>query len=118
VTGTVILDQPDVSSVFLREPALGRQACEDAFRYVEAGQVIAPVKRYVQLPEAESADRVISLPVRVVSPPLVGVKWIGSAAANWKTRLPRATAIIVLNHPGTHEPKGNRFGRTDQPNGV
>lgn len=105
MTRTVVLDETDVSTVLARDPSLGRAACEDAFRYVEAGQVMAPVKQYVRLPGAHTADRLISMPVRVLSPPLVGIKWIGSAAENWRTGLPRATAVIVLNDPVTHVPR-------------
>ncbi len=91
-----------VDEVLDRDNGLGRGAVLEALAYCREGRVIAPIKQYLQLPQAHTADRIIAMPVRITGTPLVGMKWIGSALANRSLGLPRASAVIILNDPRTH----------------
>lgn len=78
-----------------------RQQLIDIVRNVyllhEDGQDRNPASCFLRLADG-SADRWISLPGYVAGDVnRVGIKWIGSVPANLDRRLPRASAVLVLN---------------------
>lgn len=97
-----IVDSVLVDEVLDRDSAIGRDAVFEALTYCRENRVIAPIKQYLQLPDAHTADRIIAMPVRITGTPLVGMKWIGSALVNRSLGAPRASAVIILNDPDTH----------------
>ncbi|MDQ1567418.1 MAG: N-[(2S)-2-amino-2-carboxyethyl]-L-glutamate dehydrogenase [Actinomycetota bacterium] len=82
-------------------------AVADAFALHARGQTVQPLKPYLRWrPDGHIADRIIAMPAYVGGErPVAGLKWIGSKHDNpERAGTERASALIVLNDPDTHEP--------------
>ncbi|KIF79547.1 hypothetical protein QR77_37850 [Streptomyces sp. 150FB] len=94
------LSAADVERAIGEDHAIFVEALEAALRAQAAGDVVQPLKPYLRRPERpHPTDRIIAMPAYVGGDVrLSGMKWIGSAHDNQRTRgLPRASAVIVLN---------------------
>jgi 2,3-diaminopropionate biosynthesis protein SbnB len=76
--------------------------------YIEAaeGRLVNPDSLFLRPdPDPARRERVIALPAYVPgATPAMGIKWISSFPGNLGQGLPRASAVIVLNDPGTGFP--------------
>lgn len=68
------------------------------------GDTVNPPSYFLRFPDRPTA-RIIALPASVGGPVgSDGIKWISSVPANIQRGLPRASAVLVLNDPGTGFP--------------
>jgi ornithine cyclodeaminase len=82
-------------------------AVTDAFALHARRQTVQPLKPYLRWrPDGHIADRIIAMPAYVGGErPAAGLKWIGSKHDNpERAGVERASAVIILNDPDTHEP--------------
>ncbi|OGY32724.1 MAG: hypothetical protein A3C02_03770 [Candidatus Andersenbacteria bacterium RIFCSPHIGHO2_02_FULL_45_11] len=102
----ILIDKSRVASIIDGNMALVKQSVLNALRIHYEQAYVQPSKVYLQdSPHAHKADRIIAMPVHVKSHALVsGIKWIGSKHTNPQHGLNRASALIVLNDPGTNVP--------------
>ncbi|MFE1310692.1 2,3-diaminopropionate biosynthesis protein SbnB [Streptomyces sp. NPDC058755] len=77
---------------------------EATYRLHGAGDSVNPPSYFLRFPDRPSA-RIIALPASVGGSVHVdGVKWISSFPDNVRAGLPRASAVLILNDPGTGYP--------------
>jgi N-[(2S)-2-amino-2-carboxyethyl]-L-glutamate dehydrogenase len=77
---------------------------EDTYRRHCAGESVNPPSYFLGFPDRPSA-RIVALPASLGGPrPVDGLKWISSFPVNVATGLPRASAVLILNDPGTGYP--------------
>jgi N-[(2S)-2-amino-2-carboxyethyl]-L-glutamate dehydrogenase len=92
-------------------------AATDAFALHARRRTVQPLKPYLRWPprgfggdpqeyRGHIADRIIAMPAYVGGErPVAGLKWIGSKHDNpERAGVERASAVIILNDPDTHEP--------------
>jgi ornithine cyclodeaminase len=83
------------------------EALRGALALHAEGKTAQPLKPYLRWRRrGHIADRIIAMPGYVGGEnEMAGIKWIGSKHDNPTERgIPRASAVIVLNDPGTHFP--------------
>jgi 2,3-diaminopropionate biosynthesis protein SbnB len=83
------------------------KAVTDGFALHAQGRTVQPLKPYLRWrPGGHIADRIIAMPAYVGGErPAAGLKWIGSKHDNpERVGRERASALIILNDPETHEP--------------
>ncbi|SFC58007.1 2,3-diaminopropionate biosynthesis protein SbnB [Streptomyces aidingensis] len=79
-------------------------AVDDAYRAHHRGDTVNPDSYFMRFPDKPEA-RIIALPALLRgTPPVAGLKWIGSFPANVAHNLPRASAVLILNDFGTGYP--------------
>ena len=79
-------------------------AIEKAYRLHAAGESINPDSYFLRFPE-KPRDRIIALPARLGGDvQRSGLKWIASFPENTAANLARASAVQILNDPGTGYP--------------
>ena len=101
------LSRADVAAAAGPGSSLFVAAVTDAFARHARGQTVQPLKPYLRWrPDGHIADRIIAMPAYVGGErPTAGIKWIGSKHDNpERAGVERASALIVLNDPDTHEP--------------
>lgn len=77
---------------------------EATYRLHGAGDSVNPPSYFLRFPDRPSA-RIIALPASVGGSVHVdGMKWISSFPDNVRAGLPRASAVLILNDPGTGYP--------------
>lgn len=77
---------------------------EDTYRLHHAGSSVSPASFFLRFPDRPSS-RIIALPASIGAPARVdGLKWISSFPENVAAGLPRASAVLILNDPGTGYP--------------
>src|SRR3989344_4160861 len=106
MANVTLIDKDHVAGVIGGKMQLVKQAVLEALRTHFENTYVQPPKVYLQEDShAHTADRIIAMPVHVKSHALVsGIKWIGSKHTNPQHGLNRASALIVLNAPGTNVP--------------
>ncbi|MFF0161389.1 2,3-diaminopropionate biosynthesis protein SbnB [Streptomyces sp. NPDC005263] len=86
-----------------RESEIG-ELVEGVYRLHGAGDSVNPPSYFLRFPDRPSS-RIIALPASLGGPLRVdGVKWISSFPENTRSGLPRASAVLILNDPGTGYP--------------
>ncbi|GHB50979.1 2,3-diaminopropionate biosynthesis protein SbnB [Streptomyces viridiviolaceus] len=77
---------------------------EATYRLHGAGDSVNPPSYFLRFPDRPTA-RIIALPASVGGSVRVdGLKWISSFPDNVRAGLPRASAVLILNDPGTGYP--------------
>ena len=77
---------------------------EATYRLHGAGDSVNPPSYFLRFPDRPSA-RIIALPASIGGPHRVdGLKWVSSFPGNVPAGLPRASAVLILNDPGTGYP--------------
>jgi len=77
---------------------------EAVYRLHGAGETVNPPSYFLRFPDRPSA-RIIALPASLGGPLRVdGLKWVSSFPGNTASGLPRASAVLILNDPGTGYP--------------
>ncbi|MGP4015071.1 2,3-diaminopropionate biosynthesis protein SbnB [Saccharopolyspora sp. 5N708] len=98
-----------ISGSQVREVLSGREqqvtrVVEAAYRLHGEGRTVNPDSYFLRFPD-DPASRIIALPASVRGDVDVhGIKWISSFPANLDAGLPRASAVLILNDPGTGHP--------------
>ena len=86
-----------------REPEIA-DLVEAVYRLHGAGDSVNPPSYFLRFPDRPSS-RIIALPASLGGPLRVdGLKWVSSFPENIKSGLPRASAVLILNDPGTGYP--------------
>ncbi len=74
------------------------------YRRHGAGDSVNPPSYFLRFPGRPS-DRIIALPASIGGPHRVdGLKWVSSFPGNVAAGIPRASAVLILNDPGTGYP--------------
>src|SRR4051794_34009785 len=99
-----ILGRDDVRAALAGlEPAV-LDSVRTAYLLHGQGQSHLPFSTFLRPPQP-TGSRIISLPAYLGGPePVMGLKWIASFPANVDRGLQRASALCVLNDPGTGYP--------------
>lgn len=111
-----LIGAPEIRA-YLDGSAGARQACVDAVRRAylthHAGDSAVPHSSFLRLPE-HPRDRIIALPAYLgdehsgpgdgANQGVAGIKWISSWPGNTAHKLPRASAVLILNDPATGFP--------------
>ncbi|MEV1024837.1 2,3-diaminopropionate biosynthesis protein SbnB [Streptomyces sp. NPDC050264] len=90
-------------ALYAREVEIA-ELVESVYRLHGAGDTVNPPSYFLRFPDRPSA-RIIALPASLGGPLRVdGLKWISSFPGNTASGLPRASAVLILNDPGTGYP--------------
>jgi N-[(2S)-2-amino-2-carboxyethyl]-L-glutamate dehydrogenase len=103
------LSRRDVAAVGGAHSDLYVQSLRRALAAHADGDTVQPLKPYLRTNGSHGhiADRIIAMPAHLGDPGVSGLKWIGSKHDNPDVAgLERASAVIVLNDPGTNYPIG------------
>jgi ornithine cyclodeaminase len=103
------LSRRDVAAVGGAQSDLYVQSLRRALTAHADGDTVQPLKPYLRTSGSQGhiADRIIAMPAHIGDPGISGLKWIGSKHDNPDVAgLERASAVIVLNDPGTNYPIG------------
>ncbi|MBW5259489.1 2,3-diaminopropionate biosynthesis protein SbnB [Streptomyces poriferorum] len=80
------------------------EVVEAAYRLHGAGRTVNPPSSFLRFPD-RAASRMIALPASLGGgSPVDGLKWISSFPENVRSGVPRASAVLILNDPGTGYP--------------
>ncbi|KOV52811.1 MULTISPECIES: 2,3-diaminopropionate biosynthesis protein SbnB [Streptomyces] len=80
------------------------EVVEATYRLHGAGRTVNPPSYFLRFPDRPSS-RIIALPASLGGENQVdGLKWISSFPANVESGIPRASAVLILNDPGTGYP--------------
>ncbi|UUL82317.1 2,3-diaminopropionate biosynthesis protein SbnB [Sphingomonas qomolangmaensis] len=70
----------------------------DAYLAHSDGRSVMPPSSFLRFPDKPNA-RIIALAAHLTDPePISGIKWIASYPANLQRRIPRASAVLILNN--------------------
>lgn len=98
-----------VSGAQVQQALRGREkqiveVVEATYRLHSAGRSVNPPSMFLRFPDRPSS-RIIALPASIGGEERVdGVKWISSFPQNVAAGIPRASAVLILNDPGTGYP--------------
>ncbi|MFJ8824033.1 2,3-diaminopropionate biosynthesis protein SbnB [Streptomyces sp. NPDC102467] len=102
-TFAVISGRQVQQALYAREVEIA-ELIESVYRLHGAGDTVNPPSYFLRFPDRPSA-RIIALPASLGGPLRVdGLKWISSFPENTRSGLPRASAVLILNDPGTGYP--------------
>jgi N-[(2S)-2-amino-2-carboxyethyl]-L-glutamate dehydrogenase len=77
---------------------------EQAYHKHGAGETVNPPSLFLRFPDRPNA-RIITLPAHLGGDDAVtGMKWVASFPDNIVQGIPRASAVLLLNHPDTGYP--------------
>jgi ornithine cyclodeaminase len=80
------------------------QVLAEAYRLHGTGHTVNPSSSFLRFPDRPSS-RIIALPASLRQPVGVdGIKWVASCLGNTAVGLPRASAVLILNHQDTGFP--------------
>lgn len=80
------------------------EVVEAAYRLHGAGRTVNPPSSFLRFPD-RATSRMIALPASLGGEsPVDGLKWISSFPENVRSGVPRASAVLILNDPGTGYP--------------
>ena len=82
------------------------ESVRNAYIAHEQGRTVNPPSAFLKFPQ-QPRDRIIALPAHIRNfngASLTGIKWISSFPGNLERNVPRASAVVLLNHPETGYP--------------
>lgn len=93
-----------VTDILSADPQRTIALVADTYRQHEQGMTTNPASLFLR-PANPPASRVIALPAHIGGAhPRMGLKWVSSFPDNVRAGVPRASAVLILNDPGTGLP--------------